>query len=106
MRRPNCDLERYEGKKCRHKGWVHARSAQEIIDALAAGQTVYDEDGDEVVEIRAGRGVDFLVTYESQRDEGRHTYSLDRPSYVLLQDAKPVTEEEMSEVYRILGVKE
>ena len=105
MRRPNCDLERYEGKKCRHKGWVHAESVEEILDALAAGQTVYDEDGDEVVEVKPGGG-EFLVTYESQRDEGRHSYGLARPSYVLLQEAKPVTDEEMSEVYRILGVKE
>lgn len=48
----------------RHPEWVHATSAQQVVDVVETGAKVYDNDGDTVRQPKAGGGGSEYVTYQ------------------------------------------
>lgn len=78
-----------------HEGFKHAESWQEAEQALAAGEKVYDRDGDQVVKIHPLGPNEFPIT--------SRTYSYtagivqrDDPVFLLVPSEPPVTDDEVA----------
>lgn len=116
MTRPTCEdfpedeyAESWES--CfRHDGWKHADSWQEIHNWLnSTPEEVFDYDGDPIVSVTVDEGLMGHITHRcaSQgRPEEEGYYGTSNPGYILVPDPdlEPVTEEELAEVYKSLGV--
>ena len=87
-----------------HPGWEHASSWDEVKAVLAAGHNVYDAEGDRINSIGDDSG----------EDEERYIYwghnnacyaTQDIEFFLIPDRVEPVSEDEMAEVYRSLGVQ-
>lgn len=89
-------------KSCEdHVGWKHAESWEEASAALSAGD-IYDYCGDRITVLFPQSGGYCRITYVLPG--GTDSYSAETPHYVLVPEIPPVTQEELAEVYRSLGV--
>ena len=108
--RPSCGGMSRPHAACDHEGYVHAESLEQVQHALESGD-VWDSDADvvcAVAEFAHGSGYEVSYWFEGNRGDIR-TYDLrlEEIGYILIPegwDYEPVTEEELGEVYKILGV--
>lgn len=119
---PSCS-RREDSAECQHEGWHHAESLDEILDALELERSIpdyppiYDADGDRVlnaiVDPDPRSGENLEIYYQSDNEDASPSYTVwadegrgDGPAYILIPEyIRPVTEEELAEVYKILGVE-
>lgn len=106
---PRCHWAKEDQVNCEesHPDYRHAESFAEAYEVIASGQTVYDVDGDPVTGLTPpdreswSRG----PVYEFRTPSGdTDTHDPHSPDCLLIPDFTPVTEEELAEVYRSLGV--
>jgi hypothetical protein len=101
---PRCHWAKEDQVNCEesHPDYRHAESFAEAYEVIASGQAVYDVDGDLVTGIVA----DPPPSYEFRLPSGNTDTHDDphSPDCFLIPDFTPVTDEELAEVYRSLGV--
>ncbi len=87
-----------------HPNWKHATDATEVTDALAEGRIVIDLDGDLVTDFDpVERDYSFYDDADKNYPVGRATVG-HVSEFLLVDSFDPVTDEELAEVYRSLGV--
>lgn len=126
--RPRCSYPDTYGDPCEapgdHEGYTHAQTWEEVHETLQAGWRPYDRDGDFVLGILEGTGVSRGRWWYSHSEADHESYppplsdsAIQResnssmvvsglPHSILIPETLPITEEELAEVYRSLGVTE
>lgn len=110
----HCEREPLEPEVCNkvHPDWSHLADVEAVKKALAAGKEIYDRDKDEILDIFERDGM-WWVQYkysgggvsEYEIDENDDGYDGQDFDTFLVEDAvQPVSEDEMSEVLKSLGV--
>lgn len=108
--RPSCTYGYRERGECDHKGYVHAKSLEQVLRALP-DDDVWDQDSDVVCGVtETSDGYEVSYCFDGNPEDIR-TYDLADHDidYILIPKEwayDAVTDEELAEVYKILGVKE
>lgn len=99
--------------KCsrQHPGYVHAESLEEVeraFSAQAEGRLLYERTGVQIVGIERDSTYFYRLKcfYKTDRDQEYFTLEERATGYILIPDFEPVTNDELAEVYKILGVQE